>query len=227
MSIYRALHATSAPSNDGSTASGIAAGAAAPGADSPPLGYALAQLQGVYILAENREGLIIVDAHAAHERVVYEALKKQRDDHGVATQGLLVPVVLKVSVAETEIAERHRDALERTGYEITRIAEATLAVRRVPELLADADHGQLIRDLLADLSAEGTTSRAGDLVDTLFAGQACRGSIRAKRKLTIPEMNALLRRMETTPRADQCNHGRPTWKHLAMNELDKWFLRGR
>ena len=195
--------------------------------DIPPLGYALAQLKGIYILAENRDGLILVDMHAAHERVTYEQMKKQMHEHALASQPLLVPVTFSVTQGEADLAEENCQQFTEIGYELTRMGDETLAIRKVPELLKDADHAQLIRDMLADMAEHQTRERAQDRINELLSTAACHSAVRAHRILTVAEMNHLLREMEQTDRADQCNHGRPTWKQVSMNELDKWFLRGR
>ena len=192
-----------------------------------PLGFALAQLKGVYILAENSDGLILVDMHAAHERTTYENLKQQLQGDAVAVQPLLVPVSLVVSEAEAELAMRYADEFKRFGFEVERLGVANLIVRSVPALLACSDVATLIRDVLADLNEHGQSGRMQHAINELLSSIACHGSVRANRHLTIPEMNALLREMEHTDRSDQCNHGRPTWRQISMVELDKWFMRGQ
>jgi DNA mismatch repair protein MutL len=193
----------------------------------PPLGYALAQLHGVYILAQNREGLVLVDMHAAHERITYERFKQSYRQGAIVRQPLLVPVTLAVSLREADMAESLAGQLARLGIDISRIGKASLAVREIPALLQGADAEKLLRDLLADLFEHGESRRMEQEIDAVLATMACHGSVRANRKLTLDEMNALLREMEQTERADQCNHGRPTWVQLPMNELDRLFLRGR
>jgi DNA mismatch repair protein MutL len=193
----------------------------------PPLGYAIAQLHGVYVLAQTADGLVLVDMHAAHERIVYERLKKSLTIAAIAHQRLLVPVTLAVSRDEADLAERERARFLALGFEIDRIDRDQLAVRQVPAIFADRDVGPIVRDVLADLRQHGTTHRFLEGTNELLATIACHASVRAHRELTLPEMNALLREMETTERADQCNHGRPTWTRITMQELDRLFLRGR
>ncbi len=193
----------------------------------PPLGYALAQLHGVYILAQNREGMVLVDMHAAHERITYERFKQSYREGGIVRQPLLVPVSVAVSLREAELAETLSEELARLGIEVSRMGRESLAVREIPALLRGADAERLLRDLLADLAEQGESRRLEQEIDAVLATMACHGSVRANRKLTLDEMNALLREMECTERADQCNHGRPTWVRLAMADLDRLFLRGR
>ncbi|MEE8425938.1 MAG: DNA mismatch repair endonuclease MutL [Woeseiaceae bacterium] len=196
-------------------------------AEVPPLGFAIAQLAGVYILAENKDGLVVVDMHAAHERIVYEKLKRGFDDQSVVSQPLLVPVVVGVAESEADLAEQSADTLASIGLVIDRTGPTSLVVREVPVLLKDADIDSLLRDILADLAQAGQSSRVEDVCHDYLATMACHHSIRANRSLTMHEMNALLREMEQTERAGQCNHGRPTWTAFSMAELDRLFLRGR
>jgi DNA mismatch repair protein MutL len=193
----------------------------------PPLGYALAQLAGVYILAENAHGLVLVDMHAAHERVTYEKLKAARDCDGVRSQLLLVPLQVAVSEREATAAEEHASALAEFGLDLDRSGPQQITVRRIPSLLEGADVARLARDVLGELAQHGSSRRLEELHNELLATLACHGSVRAHRRLSLPEMNALLREMEATERSGQCNHGRPTWTQLSMAELDKLFLRGR
>ena len=193
----------------------------------PPLGYALAQLHGIYILAAAPEGLVLVDMHAAHERITYERMKAALQQGGVVTQPLLVPAQVPVSRREADLAEAESEALAANGFVVERRGPESLAIREVPALLAREDVVKLLRDLLADLAEHGESRRVGESLERVLATSACHTSVRAHRELTLAEMNALLRDMERTPRADQCNHGRPTWTRLSLPELDRLFLRGR
>jgi DNA mismatch repair protein MutL len=193
----------------------------------PPLGYALAQLHGIYILAENQSGLILVDMHAAHERVTYEQLKQRYHGDGITRQPLLVPVRVAVSTREADLAEESQNFFEQMGLEISRSGQDTLAIRAIPALLQGADPEKLLRDLLSDLVEHGQSHRMIEAIDQVLASMACHGSVRANRRLGLDEMNALLRDMERTERADQCNHGRPTWTLLSIDEIDRLFMRGR
>ncbi len=193
----------------------------------PPLGFAIAQLHGIYILAENADGLIVVDMHAAHERIGYEKLKSAHDGMGLRSQPLLVPLALAVAEREAEVAEREADTLAALGFDVTRNGPQSLTVRSVPALLSGAEPEALLRDVLADLREHGQTRRVAAARDELLSTMACHGAVRANRRLTVPEMNALLREMEITERSGQCNHGRPTWARFSLNEIDRWFLRGR
>jgi DNA mismatch repair protein MutL len=193
----------------------------------PPMGFAIAQLSGVYILAENRDGLVVVDMHAAHERITYERLKKGFENKAVTRQPLLVPVTVAVAENEAALVEASDEQLTAVGLVVDRAGPTSLVVREVPALLRASDAEALLRDVLADLAEAGQSSRVEDEAHELLATMACHHSVRANRRLTLDEMNALLREMETTERADQCNHGRPTWTAISMAELDRLFLRGR
>ncbi len=195
--------------------------------DEPPLGYAIAQLHGIYILAQSRQGMIVVDMHAAHERITYERMKRALEAQDLKSQPLLVPVSLAVSQKEAALAETHGEELLQLGLRVERIGPETLAVRQVPALLRGADTEQLVRDVLSDLIENGESDRVEAVTHELLGTMACHGSVRANRQLTIPEMNTLLRDMEATERSGQCNHGRPTWTVVTLTELDKLFLRGR
>jgi len=202
-------------------------GAPASAGQTPPLGYAVAQLHGIYILAQNQAGMVVVDMHAAHERITYEKLKSQLDAGSMSLQPLLVPVTLEVGDAEMSVWEAHRPLFDSCGLQIEPLGERTLAVRQLPAALRHADAAGLIRDTLSDLAQHGRSDRARIMTEELLSSMACHGSVRANRSLTRDEMNALLRQMEATERSGQCNHGRPTWVQLGLAEMDNWFLRGR
>lgn len=193
----------------------------------PPLGFALGQLMGIYILAQNNQGLIIVDMHAAHERVVYEKLKSAFDNHTLSMQPLLIPVTFQGDGLDVATAEEHKEILSELGFEIAILSPTTLAVRAVPAILKDADVVKLARDLLCELrefdASQILTSKRNDLLSSM----ACHNTVRANRILSVPEMNALLREMEATERYEQCNHGRPTWFEISLANLDKMFMRGK
>ncbi|MDG1905206.1 MAG: DNA mismatch repair endonuclease MutL [Arenicella sp.] len=193
----------------------------------PPMGYALAQLKGIYILAESVKGLILVDMHAAHERITYERLKSQLDEAGVASQPLLVPISVDLSQAEMDAWHEHGNLFEDLGMQVEPLDENVLAIRSVPQILAKADTAQLVSDVLADLVVHDSSSRIENLMHDVLSSMACHGSVRANRLLSLTEMNALLREMEVTPRSGQCNHGRPTWIELGLSQLDGWFKRGQ
>lgn len=193
----------------------------------PPLGFALAQLHGIYILAQNAQGMVVVDMHAAHERITYEALKAAQQGQGIRSQTLLVPLSMAVSEREADTAEAHADALAALGFDLSRSGPHSLNLRAVPTLLADVDCKALVLDVLSDLRETGSSARIQEAGNELLATMACHGSVRANRRLSLTEMNALLREMEQTERSGQCNHGRPTWFQLRLDEMDKLFLRGR
>jgi DNA mismatch repair protein MutL len=196
-------------------------------AEVPPLGYALAQLAGIYVLAENRDGLIVVDMHAAHERITYERLKQAFGEHKLKPQPLLVPIDVKVAAREADAAEERCEELERLGLTVVRRSEDAVQVQAMPTLLEGGDVAGLVRDVLGDLAESGGAERVESRLNELLATMACHASVRAHRRLDIAEMNALLRQMERTERSGQCNHGRPTWTHITLAELDKLFLRGQ
>jgi len=197
------------------------------GPDDFPLGFALAQLHGVYVLAQNTHGLVLVDMHAAHERITYEQLKQAQAGEGIRSQPLLVPLRLDVSTREADACETQQAALRELGLDIDRLGREQVVVRAIPALLHSADIGALVRDVLADMLEHGSSRRVQESVNELLSTMACHGSVRANRRLTPDEMNALLRDMERTERSGQCNHGRPTWVQIGMAELDRLFLRGR
>lgn len=193
----------------------------------PPLGYAIAQLKGIYILAENAQGLIVVDMHAAHERITYERMKESFACGGIQTQPLLVPESIAVSQKEADCAENFYEIFKSLGFELQRAGPETLLIRQLPVILNRAKVEQLVRDVLSDLIEHGSSERIQHHINEILGTMACHGSVRANRKLTIPEMNALLRDMEATERSGQCNHGRPTWLLQSLDELDKMFMRGQ
>lgn len=193
----------------------------------PPMGFAIAQLKGIYILAENAQGLIIVDMHAAHERITYERMKASFDSQGLVSQPLLVPESLSVSEREADITDKSAEIFSQLGFVVERAAAESIIVREIPAILRGSEVEGLLRDVISDLLMHGTSERIRHHINDILSTMACHGSVRANRKLTISEMNALLRDMETTERSGQCNHGRPTWSQLSLDELDKLFLRGR
>lgn len=198
-----------------------------PAADIPPLGFAIAQLHGIYILAQNTQGLVLVDMHAAHERITYERLKLALAGQQVMSQPLLVPVTLNVSEAQADCADEYQHEFLALGVELARAGPESLLVRRIPVLLQNANVPELISAMLGDFVEFGASDRLEARRNELLGTMACHGSVRANRRLSIPEMNALLRDMEATERSGQCNHGRPTWTLLSLTELDRLFLRGR
>ncbi|HBA35685.1 MAG TPA: DNA mismatch repair protein MutL, partial [Gammaproteobacteria bacterium] len=194
----------------------------------PPLGFALAQLHGLFILAQNKEGLIIVDTHAAHERITYERMKTAYEQEGrLLQQPLLVPVTLHVSEREVQIVEEGKATFETMGFEVSPSGPESIIIRQIPAILQGADVASLLRDILSDFLAHGRSNRLETTINEMLASMACYGSVRANRKLVMAEMNALLREMETTERSGQCNHGRPTWVQLSIAQLDQLFLRGQ
>jgi DNA mismatch repair protein MutL len=221
--LYRQLHAQ----QEHGTQPSIAEPAASNDQAGLDLGSALAQLGGIYVLAEVPGGLIIVDMHAAHERITYEAMKAEYAGDRLSAQSLLMPFDLKLSEREADAAETGRTALAQLGFEIDRRGPDEIRVTAVPMLLADVDVELLVRDVISDLVEQGNSTRVDSAADALLADMACHSSVRANRRLTLAEMDALLRQMEQTPRIDQCNHGRPTWTRITLQELDRLFLRGR
>jgi DNA mismatch repair protein MutL len=219
------LSPATAAVRDAVPAQGPLNGGAADGT-AAPLGYAIAQLHGVYILAQAADGMVLVDMHAAHERIMYEGMKKLLAGH-TAQQQLLMPEILHVTPAQADMAEAHQPEFSALGFGVTRLGVDQVALRAIPTLLAGRDPAGIVRDVLSDLVDSGHSRRVEESINHLLATMACHAAVRAQRTLSVPEMNALLREMEGTPRADQCNHGRPTWVRLSMGELDRLFLRGR
>jgi len=193
----------------------------------PPLGYAIAQLHGVFILAQNVSGMIVVDMHAAHERITYERLKTSLSRGNIQSQPLLVPIVIAVSEKEAALAETCNDLFTELGFELDRAGPELLKIRQLPVMLSNANVEGLVRDVLSDLVSHGSSDRIRQAMNEVLSTMACHGSVRANRKMTLPEMNALLRDMEVTERSGQCNHGRPTWIQFTTEQMDKWFLRGQ
>jgi DNA mismatch repair protein MutL len=225
---YAALFGQGAPAYESSMAlAGAAALASSHDDEIPPLGFALAQLHGIYVLAENRHGLVLIDMHAAHERITYERLKTAQDGEGIRSQMLLVPLALAVSEREAALVEEQGERFQALGFDLVRNGTQSISVRRIPVVLEGADIAGLVRDVVADLAVHGQTRRVEESANELLATMACHGSVRANRRLSLLEMNALLREMEATERSGQCNHGRPTWVQLPIPELDRLFLRGR
>jgi DNA mismatch repair protein MutL len=193
----------------------------------PPLGFAVAQLHGIYVLAQNTQGMVMIDMHAAHERIAYERLKQSFDANNIVSQPLLVPESVSMSEREVKCLEEHAEILKSLGLELQTISEEAIAIRAVPALLKNANVEQLIRDVVSDLLTHGSSSLLEEQSNDLLSSMACHGSVRANRILSIPEMNALLRDIEITERSGQCNHGRPTWIQVSIDEMDKWFMRGK
>lgn len=193
----------------------------------PPLGFAIAQLKNIYIIAENAEGLVLVDMHAAHERVIYEKLKKSVLGQGLVSQPLLIPLTVKMSEHEASCVENHAETFVRLGMKVERLGQESIVVREVPDVLRDGNIEQLLLDIASDLVVHDKSSRLDEKILELLGTMACHAAVRAQRRLTLPEMDALLRAMETTENSSQCNHGRPTWTKMSLSELDKLFLRGR
>ena len=228
--LYRELMSSSGESTPigNSTSNGSEAVAADEAASGfPPLGFAVAHLHGAFILSQSRDGLVMVDAHAAHERITYEHLKAQYDAGAVRSQPLLLPVTVHVSEGEADLAEYHRDMFDTIAMHVDRRGPTELLIRSVPVELQKADAEKLLRDVLSDLAEFGHSDRLREEINKLLSTMACHGSVRANRALTQHEMNALLRDMERTPNSGQCNHGRPTWVELSVKELDALFMRGR
>lgn len=224
MATYDALHT---PSEGAQTTAAQSLAEIDNDAEIPPLGYAVAQLKGIYIVAENAEGMVLVDMHAAHERITYERMKQAYEQQGLASQPLLVPETLAVSQREADSAEVHSEVFSALGFQVQRAGPESVLVRAIPALTRGAEAEALVRDVLSDLQEHGNSDRIRAHINEILGTMACHGSVRANRRLTIPEMNALLRDMEQTERSGQCNHGRPTWTQMPLAELDKLFLRGR
>ena len=195
--------------------------------NAPRLGFAKAQLHGVYILAENQHGLVLVDMHAAHERVVYERFKKQWESDRLISQPLLVPIAMALDTSQVTVWQSNQAGFNKLGFEIEPLGPEQLKITAVPALLVKSDVVGLINDMIADLSVAGQTQQVEDLINEMLSTMACHGAVRANRQLTLAEMNALLREMEITERSDQCNHGRPTWVQISMEQLDSLFMRGQ
>ena len=193
----------------------------------PPLGFAVAQIHGIFILAENAHGLIVVDMHAAHERITYEYLKRSMAEDSIRSQPLLVPLAISVSKKEADCADSNPETFQTLGFTLSRLSPEKITVRSVPSLLKNSDIESLVRDVLSDLLMHGNSERIQQAMNEILSTMACHGSVRANHRLTIPEMNALLRDMERTERSGQCNHGRPTWTQMSLNQLDKLFMRGQ
>ena len=225
--IYSDLVGTNSKTPAGKPGNPVSNDAPVQDEDIPPLGFAVAHLHGAFILSQSRDGMVVVDAHAAHERITYERLKKQYEDGGIRSQPLLIPLTVHVSEQEAMLAEKHASVLNDVGMQVDNRGPAQLLIRAIPVELQAADAEQLLRDVLSDIAEHGTSQRLLEEINKLLSSMACHGSVRANRKLTVMEMNALLRSMENTPNSGQCNHGRPTWVELSVKQLDDFFLRGR
>jgi DNA mismatch repair protein MutL len=195
--------------------------------DFPPLGFALAQLHGIYILAQNAHGLVLVDMHAAHERIVYEKLKTALDLNQLASQPLIAPIAVALGERDMQLVAAHKPFFEQLGFDLAALSPTEIAIRAVPAMLPSLDAPAMLRELLDDLAEHGASRALTEKRDEILGTMACHGAVRANRQLAIPEMNALLRDMEATERSGQCNHGRPTWYQFALHDLDKLFMRGR
>jgi len=193
----------------------------------PPLGFAVAQLHGVFILSQTASGMVVVDMHAAHERITYERLKQSVEEGSLASQPLLVPISMNLSEKEAQLAEEQSAVFSELGFELDRSGPESIRIRQTPVILARANAEALVRDVLSDLLSYGSSERIKNEMNAVLGTMACHGSVRANRSLTIPEMNALLRDMEKTERSGQCNHGRPTWTEFSLDAMDKWFMRGQ
>ncbi len=224
---YKALHATPPAADTNSSTLNQAGLIQSEEVTDAPLGFAIAQLHGIYILSQTQQGMIIVDMHAAHERITYERMKTAYENENIISMPLLVPLNIQVSEKEARVAEENHQLFSDFGFEVDRLGVETVVVRQIPSMLKNADIDGLIRDVLADIIRFGSSERIRQSVNELMSTMACHGSVRANRQLTIPEMNALLRDMERTERSGQCNHGRPTWVSMSMKELDALFMRGQ
>jgi len=193
----------------------------------PPLGFAVAQLHGIYILSQTANGMVVVDMHAAHERITYERMKQDMQQGNLASQPLLVPISMNLSEKEAQLAQEQAQIFSELGFELDRSSPESIRIRQIPVILARADAQALVRDVLSDLLSYGSSERIRNAINGVLGTMACHGSVRANRSLTLPEMNALLRDMETTERSGQCNHGRPTWTEFSLAAMDKWFMRGQ
>jgi DNA mismatch repair protein MutL len=227
MAAYAALYGSSDTSAHATVESAVYSTFEATPSDTPPLGFAIAQLHGVYVLAQNAEGLIVVDMHAAHERITYERLKADQACGAIPSQMLLVPISLGVSQREADAAEAHAAQLAALGIELTRSGPQRVTIRRIPLVLEGADVERLLRDVLAEFAQHESSRRLEEVQNEILSTMACHGSVRANRRLSIVEMNALLRQMEATDRSAQCNHGRPTWVYMSLHDLDRLFKRGQ